>query len=260
MTKIGKSHEGQILQKTGTLKKAVYGTDRLSVKKHSFTGQRPIITRQEMIDTALKSLGDQKLSLPGKSLSSIRALLSLIKQYQPAEGSTDLVLAERFLGRWIDTWGPEIPDTVKKELVLFKQFLKGEHDQLIQDRDIMHYQEGMAGDPLRSFIIYRETGQEGKKKDSPVNRKDEGSLSCVLDMDFSRLGPVKVLLKKDGDKSLCYFYSGGSSTRRLIRKTLSGFAGRIRKAALALPEMKVKARFPFRNHRDTELKELGLWG
>lgn len=269
MIKIGKPHEGEKIQKglkaatsPQTDLKSKRGSERIG-KILSPSGQKPAITRQEMLQTALKTLAYNKISLPGKSLPALRSLLSLIRQSQPVPGSSDLILAEVYLGRWIDTYGTHLPEEVKKELVLLKQYLQGERQESIQKSDILHYQEGLSalGDdsPFRFLAVYREKGDHEEKEDHLL-REEEESLSCVLDMDFPRLGPVKVVLKQNEKKGSCSFYSRGSAVRRLISRSLNLLSKRILEADLSVPVWKVKARFPALNHKVEKRKGVGLWG
>ena len=219
--------------------------------------------RKGQIDQLLLKLAGRTIPSAHKGLSSLRGMLSLLKNNLPVPGSVDSLLAVKYLESWIRKYGQDVPAKIVRDIRQTAQLLQHENQELRdlrEDSGFLYSIEGASsketGRPSWSLSVNRD--RTGAGADS-----GEKTPYCVLNFDSSELGPLKAVLHYDGIRSRIGFYCSKWQTRHMLRHAFTGFRSRLFKSGFQNCELRVgRYRSNLLNSPVQQYlkRGIGLWG
>jgi hypothetical protein len=223
--------------------------------------ETPLELRQNSLDRLLKELSAVKLPRAGtsfvKSLPSLRALLSLLKNASLPAGRPDLLLAEKFLQAWVEKYEGDFPDKISREIRFLSRLLKSEYQARRDPAMDSIYLEGEfrpgEDSPVWSMAVTREKGE--------TSDEEQEFRSCTLDLNLPELGLVRAVLQYGKNRTRCGFYSSRRPVRQLIRGSLKDFRRHLVQRGFQKLQLQVGRSFkPSDTGRASSVKGVELWG
>ena len=219
--------------------------------------------RQGQIDLLLLKLSGNTLLSGHKGLSSLRGLLTLLRDSYPAPGSSDSLLAVKYLENWIRKYSQDIPLKIVREIRQTAQHLQRESQEIRNFREDSGFLYSLDGAYAEEEGRHSWTLSVNRERKGAGSDPDENIPFCILSFDSFELGPLRAVLHYDGKRSRIAFYSSKWQTRHLLRRALTGFRSRLFKSGFQSCELLVgrhklnKQDFPTRQKPEGRI---GLWG